>query len=386
MFLCVQDLSVAGKRILVRVDFNVPQNAFGQITDDTRIRAALPTIIDLIQRGAQPILLSHLGRPEGTFVPEMTLAPCAIRLQELLGQPVAMARDCIGPSVEQLIAQGGVVLLENLRFYPGETKPQSDPSFAAELAKLGDCYVNDAFGTSHRTHTSTVKLPELFPERAALGYLVQKEVAFLSKTLLNPARPFVAIIGGAKVSSKLGVLKTLCQKADQVLVGGAMAFTFLKGRGVSIGRSLCEEELVEQTKALPVLLPIDIVAASALEKNVKIELFTTIQGIPDHLMGLDIGPATLEQWAPLIAKAKTIFWNGPVGAFETPPFERGTQELARLIASCEGTTILGGGDSLAAVNQAGLSDKMSHLSTGGGASLEYIEYGTLPGLEALSKK
>lgn len=368
----VQDLDLAGKRVLIRVDFNVPQDGEGRITDDTRIRAALPTIEYVLEQGGKPILMSHLGRPKGKVVPALTLKPVAERLAELLGRKVAMEPD-----------DGDVVMLENLRFHPEEEKP--GPEFIAELAKKGDLYVDDAFGTAHRAHASVVGVAEAMPQAAA-GFLLQKEIEFLGETLLHPKRPFAAIIGGAKVSSKLGVLKALAEKVDLLLIGGGMAYTFLKAKGIEVGNSLLEEELIDdareimqvcERRGIVLSLPVDFRVEGGE---------VVVREIPPGKEGLDAGPATIDKWRQLLADAKTILWNGPVGVFEREEFAGGTFALAETLAASSAITIIGGGDSVAAVKKAGLAEKMSHISTGGGATLEYIEFGTLPGLEALSTK
>ncbi len=357
----IQDLELKGKRVLIRVDFNVPLDDAGNITDDTRIQAALPTIKYVLEQGGTPILMSHLGRPKGRVVESLRMAPVQKRIDELLGQHVE--------------------LLENLRFRIGETKPEQEPEFASELAKLGDVYINDAFGTAHRAHTSTVKVAELFEEKGA-GFLLQKEIEFLGK---DHEHPFVAIIGGAKVSTKVGVLKALSKKVDRLLVGGAMAFTFLKAQGLPVGKSLVEDEFLETACEIEKLveLPVDYVCAAKCEAGTKLQTVDAKDGIPDKMMGLDVGPKTLEKWKQELQSVRTIFWNGPLGVFEIPDFSKGTFGLAKILADSSATTIIGGGDSVAAVNAVGLGGQMSHISTGGGASLEYIELGTLPGIEAL---
>lgn len=369
----VQNLNLAGKRVLIRVDFNVPLDG-GRISDDTRIRAALPTIQYVLDQGAQPILMSHLGRPKGRVVPELSLKPCADRLSELLGRPVDMES---GPDV---------VLLENLRFHKEEEA--GDVAFAEKLAELGDCYINDAFGTAHRAHASTVVITQFFPKASAAGFLMQKEMEFLGETLGDPKRPFVAVVGGAKVSSKLGVLKSLIDKADMVLIGGAMAFTFLRAEGVHVGRSLIEPDLIPTAKELllsrNIHLPIDVAATNEISEDAEWEVVDLKEGIPPDLIGVDVGPQTIEAWRLLIEPAETILWNGPLGIFEIHDFATGTFAMANLLSHSNATTVVGGGDSVAAVQQAGVAARMNHISTGGGASLEFIEHGTLPGIEALT--
>lgn len=393
----VQNLAVQNKKVLVRVDFNVPQDKQLQITDDSRISAALPTIEYLLQHGAAVILMSHLGRPKGKPCAEFSLSPCAKRLSELLKQPVIMAPDCIGPEVAKLVSQllpGQVLLLENLRFHLAEEKPETDPDFAKELARLGDLYVNDAFGTAHRAHASTVFVPQSFPGKAAAGFLLQREVNFLSKVLLNPERPFHAIIGGAKISSKLGVLRSLVQKADALYIGGGMAYTFMKAQGIDIGDSIHEDSLLEtaksilsecQSRSVRLFLPLDLSIATACSVDAPVKVIEAQTGIPEGFQGFDIGPRTIKEWSKQLQSAKTIFWNGPVGVAEVSNFAKGTREIAQVLADLSATTIVGGGDSVAALQAMGLAEKIDHVSTGGGASLEYIELGRLPGIDALSE-
>lgn len=393
----ITELSLKGKKVLVRVDFNVPIDGKGYITDDTRIVASLPTIKYILEQGGIPILMSHLGRPDGHVKQEFSLEPEAIRLSELLGVPVKMAPDCIGPEVVQMVDSlkpGDVLLLENLRFHKAEEHPESDPSFAEQLAELGDCYVNDAFGTAHRAHASTVFVPLMFPGKTAAGFLIEKEIEFLGKSLLDPEHPFVTLIGGAKISTKLGILQSLIGKADTILVGGAMAFTFFKAMDIKIGNSLFEEKLVEDAKRLlkeikkfncTIIFPEDLLIAKSLNEHAETKVIQTQQGIPDGWMGVDIGPLTVMRFAAVLKSAATVFWNGPMGVFEIEDFSYGTRSMAQVIASVPGTTIVGGGDSIAAIHQVGVEDRINHISTGGGASLEYIENGTLPGIEVLEK-
>lgn len=389
----VKDLDVTNARVLVRVDFNVPLNEDGSISDDTRIIASLPTIKYIIQNKGKVILASHLGRPKGK-TPKYTLAPCAKRLSELLGQPVAMAPDCIGPDVEkqvQVMKPGEVLLLENLRFYPAEENPESDPTFAKKLAQLADFYVNDAFGTAHRAHSSTATVAKYFPGKCAAGFLLEKEIDFLGNALASPKRPFFAIIGGAKVSTKIGVLKALSKKVDVLMLGGGMAYTFLKAQGISIGNSIVEDSMLETAKEIlasnaKIYLPQDIVAATAYDNNAPFKTFDTKEGIPAGYQGMDMGEKTIAAWIGALQTAKTVLWNGPVGVFEMPHFAKGTNAIAKALSELQGAiTIVGGGDSVAAVQQANLADKFTHVSTGGGASLEYVEFGTLPGIEALRR-
>lgn len=383
----VREADVRGKRVLVRVDFNVPMED-GRITDDTRIRASLPTIRDLLERGAAVILVSHLGRPKGTVVEELRLAPVAQRLSELLGRPVEVAQDVAGPDAQAKAAAlqpGGVLLLENVRFEPGEEK--NDPELARRLASLADLYVNDAFGTAHRAHASTVGVAAFLP--AFAGYLMEAEINALQRLLENPERPYVAILGGAKVSDKLGVLRNLLERVDTILVGGGMANTFLLAKGIAIGTSLAEPHLTGEANAILQAakdrsvtfgLPTDVVVAPNLESE---GVVVPVDHMPaDHAI-YDIGPETIAVYAEQIAHARTIFWNGPMGVFEKPQFARGTLEIAKAVAAAPAYTVVGGGDSIAALEQAGVADKISHVSTGGGASLEFIEGRMLPGIAAL---
>jgi 3-phosphoglycerate kinase len=388
----VRDLDVRDKRVLVRVDFNVPIKD-GRVTDDTRIGRALPTIRYLIEQGARPILISHLGRPKGEPDPRYAMDPVAARLEELLGEPVLKLDTAVGPEAENAVEGWdgrGVVLLENSRFYPGET--QNDPELSGQLAALADLYVDDAFGAAHRAHATTVGVAERLP--AAAGLLLEEEVNYLDGVLENPERPFVAILGGAKVSDKLGVIRSLLGVADTLLVGGAMCFTFFKAQGYEIGASLVEDDYLEEANRLldeageKLVLPVDIVVAYRMEEGVEAQA-VGIDGIPPDKMGLDIGPGTVELFEEHISGARTIFWNGPMGVFEIDAFARGTEGVARAVAGASergATSVIGGGDSVAAVRKLGLEDEMSHISTGGGASLEYIEGKQLPGVEALPEK
>jgi phosphoglycerate kinase len=389
----VRDLDVQGKRVLVRVDFNVPVKD-GEVTDDTRISRALPTIRYLLSEGARPILISHLGRPKGEPDPKYAMDPVAKRLQELLGEPVLKLDAAVGPEVEEALEDWdgrGVVLLENSRFYPGETKNDSDLS--EQLASLADLYVDDAFGAAHRAHATTVGVAERLP--AAAGLLLEEEVDYLDGVLEDPERPFAAILGGAKVSDKLGVIESLFKVADTLLIGGAMCFTFFRAQGYEIGRSLVEDDYLQEARRLmdeageKLVLPVDVVVADAMEESVEIET-VGVEEIPSEKMGLDIGPRTVELFADHISGAKTIFWNGPMGVFEIEAFAKGTEGLARAVAaaSAEGgaTSVVGGGDSVAAVRKLGLEDEMSHISTGGGASLEYVEGKELPGVAVIPQK
>lgn len=396
--LTIQDLLLTGKKVLIRVDFNVPLNKDGTIADDTRIRESLPTIQHALQAGASVILMSHLGRPKSKKDVQFSLGICAKRLSQLISAPVFFATDCIGKDVEKMVQDlkgGQVLLLENLRFYPAEEDPASDPNFAKELSKFGDFYVNDAFGTAHRKHSSTAVIAQYFPGRAAMGLLMQKEVAALEPLLKKPQHPFFVLIGGAKISSKLRVLKSLMKKVDALYIGGGMAFTFLKAQGISIGDSIYEETSLAEAqnllkeceeKKIALHLPTDVVIADGFRNDATFKIVPLSEGIPQGWMGMDIGPQTIQAWSDGFQKAATIFWNGPVGVFEFPHFARGTQEMAKTLANLKASTIVGGGDSVTAINQLGLSSKFTHVSTGGGASLEYLELGKLPGIEVLSDK
>ncbi|HLN62576.1 MAG TPA: phosphoglycerate kinase [Symbiobacteriaceae bacterium] len=386
----VRDIDVKGKRVFVRVDFNVPLEN-GKITDDTRIRAALPTIQYLAENGAVAVLASHLGRPKGKRNEEFSLAPVAQRLEQLLGRKVVYASDCIGAEVQELVnkqAPGSVVLLENLRFYAEEEK--NDPGFAAELAKLGDVYVNDAFGTAHRAHASTRGVADLMAVKVA-GFLMQKEVDIMGKALANPDRPFVAIIGGAKVSDKITVIENLLPKVDWLIIGGGMANTFLAAKGYATGKSLVEADKVDTAKMLldkangKILLPSDLVVASEFKADADHKVVSA-DAIPEGWMALDIGPETAKGFGGAIKDAMTVVWNGPMGVFEMPAFARGTFAVAQAMADSQGCTIVGGGDSVAAIEAAGLAEKMTHVSTGGGASLEFLEGRELPGVTCLATK
>jgi len=386
----VRDIDVSGKRVLVRCDFNVPQDESGRITDDIRIRSSLPTIRYLLESGAAVILCSHLGRPKGKADPKFSLAPVAKRLSELLQMPVPLAADVCGESARALAAElrpGAVMLLENVRFRPEEEK--NDPAFARELASLADIYVNDAFGTAHRAHASTAGVAAYLP--AVCGFLIQKEIAVMGKALTNPARPFAAVLGGAKVSDKLKLIDNLLGKCDSVLVCGGMAFTFIKAQGGAIGDSLCDDEKLELCRGLiekarqtgtALLLPTDAVAADAFSADAHTQTVAA-DAIPAGWRGLDIGPATVQAYAAVIAKAGTVVWNGPAGVFEMPAFARGTEGIARAVAESHAVSIIGGGDSAAAVEQLGYAEKVTHVSTGGGASLEFLEGRELPGIACL---
>ncbi len=387
---------VAGKRVLVRVDFNVPLDENGNITDDTRIRAALPTIKDLTGKGAKVVLASHFGRPKGQIVESMRLTPAAKRLGELLGQDVVICDDCIGDSVAAQIssmANGQVAMLENVRFYAEEEK--NDPEFAKKLAANADLFVNDAFGTAHRAHASTEGVTHYLSPSVA-GYLIEKELAYLQNAIENPQRPLAAIIGGSKVSSKIGVIETLLEKCDKLFIGGGMIFTFYKAQGLNVGNSLVEEDKLDLAKELMAkakekgvefLLPTDVVLADAFSKDANSNT-VSVDAIPDGWMGLDIGPDSVETFKKALSECKSVIWNGPMGVFEFDKFAAGTDAISHTLAelTAQGTiTIIGGGDSVAAVEKVGVADKMSHISTGGGASLELLEGKILPGIAALDE-
>ncbi len=388
----VADMEVKGKRVLMRVDFNVPLDKQGEITDERRIRMALPSIKSVLNRGGRLILMSHLGRPKGKVNKELSLAPAAKRLGELLGKKVELAGDCVGAEAKRAVEElgdGQCLLLENLRFHEGETK--NDPAFAAQLADLAELYVNDAFGTAHRKHASMYGVPEkLGAGKRVCGFLIQKELEFLGQALENPARPFLAILGGVKVSDKIPVIENLIKKVDAILIGGAMSYTFLQAQGIEVGNSKLEKEMMGQCRELlsaaeqagcQMLVPSDHVVG----REVSAQADRTVQGpgIEEGWFGLDIGPATAKAYAGKIATAKTIVWNGPMGVFETPPFDAGTRAVGQAVADADCTSIIGGGDSAAAVEAFGLEDKMSHISTGGGASLEFLAGKPFAALEIL---
>lgn len=389
-------VDVAGKRVLVRNDFNVPLDDQGNITDDTRIRAALPTIQDLTSKGAKVILTSHFGRPKGKVVESMRLTPVAKRLSELLGQEVIKCDDCIGDAVAAAVngmQNGQVALLENVRFYAEEE--ENDPEFAKKLASVADLYVNDAFGTAHRAHASTEGVTRYLSPSVA-GYLIEKELQYLQNAIENPQRPLAAIVGGSKVSSKIGVIETLLEKVDKLLIGGGMIFTFYKARGLNVGKSLVEEDKLElaqkleamaKEKGVDLLLPTDVVVADNFAPDANAQI-VSIENIPDGWMGLDIGPDSIQVFQEALAQCKSVIWNGPMGVFEFDQFAKGTEAIAHTLADLTGQgviTIIGGGDSVAAVEKVGVADKMSHISTGGGASLELLEGKELPGIAALNE-
>lgn len=385
----VQDMDVQGEKVLVRVDFNVPLKD-GKVTDDTRLRASLPTIQYLHERDCRIILMSHLGRPDGQVVEKLRMAPVAAALSKLLGGVVVKtAPDCIGTEVNELadsLGAGDILLLENLRFHPEEEK--NDREFARQLASLANVYVNDAFGTAHRAHASTAGVAEFLP--ACAGFLMAKEIDMLGKLLSNPPRPFVALLGGAKVKDKIGILKHMVEKVDQIVIGGGMAFTFLKLQGHSIGKSLLDEkmdaarEVLERAekRGVPVYLPVDVVVAPELKADAPTRT-VAVTAIPDDQMGLDIGPETVRRFAEPLSKAGTILWNGPMGVFEMAPFAGGTRGVADVVAASPALKVIGGGDSAAMVEQMGVAEKMTHISTGGGASLEFLEGRELPGVAVL---
>lgn len=389
----VEDLQVNGKKVLVRVDFNVPLDENKNVTDDNRIVGALPTIKYLVDNNAKVILCSHLGRPKGEFNEKYSLKPVVKRLAELLGKEVKMADDVIGDSAKKLAAElkdGEVLVLENVRFHKEET--DNDREFSKELASMADLYVNDAFGTAHRAHASTAGVAEFLP--SACGYLIKKEIDIMGKALSNPARPFVTILGGAKVSDKIGVITNLIEKVDALVIGGGMAYTFSKAMGGKIGNSICEDDKLElakelikkaEEKGVKILLPVDNICADAFSNDANI-LVAAAGEIPDGYQGLDIGEKTIELFENTLKDAKTIIWNGPMGVFEFPNFANGTKAVAKIVADADAVTIIGGGDSAAAVEQLGFADKMTHISTGGGASLEFLEGKVLPGIDVLNDK
>jgi phosphoglycerate kinase len=394
--LSVRDLDLKGKRVFIRVDFNVPLKE-GRITDDTRIQASLPTITLALKQGATVVVASHLGRPKGKVNPQMSLRPVADRFADLLNVPVTFTEDCVGADAMRAIERvkasgGGVVLLENLRFHPEEEK--NDPQFAKALAALADEYVNDAFGAAHRAHASVEGITHFVP-RAAAGLLMEQELKYLGHALESPERPFVAILGGAKVSDKIDVIENLLGKVNRLIIGGAMAYTFLKSHGVPIGRSLVEDDKLEAAKAIEgdaakrgvtLLLPVDHVVTDRIEAGTAHEVLAVTDAQIGNRFGVDIGPATIKAYEAAIADARTVVWNGPMGVFEIEAFATGTNAVARAVAGVKGTTIVGGGDSIAAVKKAGMADKITHISTGGGASLEFLGGQTLPGVAALTEK
>lgn len=389
----VRDIDLNDKRVVMRVDYNVPLNAEGRITDDTRIRATLPTLRYLQEKGARVVLISHLGRPKGKPNPSYSLKPVAERLTELLSQKIKFARDCIGKEARRVVASlrpREVALLENLRFHPEEEK--NDPEFAHELAGFGDVFVNDAFGVSHRAHASVAGIPHYLP--AVAGFLLEREILFLHDTLNQPERPFAAILGGAKITDKIGVIENLLKKVDCLLIGGGIANTFIKAQGYEIGKSIVDEEKVEFARdilerakkcGVKILLPLDVVVAKQFSADAAHKVMS-VHTVPDDWMILDIGPATAAAFAGEIRQSRTVIWNGPMGAFEMDAFAKGTHAVAEAMATVNGTTIIGGGDSVAAIKELNLTDKMTHVSTGGGATLEYMEGKALPGVVSLLDK
>jgi phosphoglycerate kinase len=394
MKLSVRDLDLRGKRVFIRVDFNVPLEN-GVVGDDTRIRSSLPTLQHALEKGATAIVASHLGRPKGQVNAKYSLRPVSVRLAELLGRPVTFATDCVGDAATSAVGSvhgSGVVLLENLRFHAEEEK--NDSAFAKQLASLAELYVNDAFGAAHRAHASVEGITHHVPSAAA-GLLMEKELEYLGRVLSSPDRPLVAILGGAKVSDKLEVIQNFLQRVDRLIVGGAMAYTFLKARGVPVGRSLVEDdkltaateiEATARKRGLPIGLPIDHVVTERLEAGAPSEVLDIAGAAIGDRLGVDIGPRTTQLYGSMIHDAKTVVWNGPMGVFEIPEFAAGTNAIARAVAGVKGTTIVGGGDSIAAINQAGVADRITHISTGGGASLEFLGGRKLPGVEALTDK
>lgn len=389
----IRDIDVKNKKVLVRCDFNVPLDENGNITDDRRIVSALPTIKYLLENNAKVILCSHLGRPKGEFNEKYSLKPVAKRLSELLGKEVKLSKDIIGEDAQKLVSQveeGEVILLENVRFHKEEEK--NDSEFAKKLASYAEIYVNDAFGTAHRAHATTAGVADYLP--AVSGFLIEKELEFLGSALENPQRPFVAILGGAKVSDKIAVIDNLLEKVDTLIIGGGMAFTFLKAEGYNIGNSICEEDKLELAKSLlekaeqkdvKLVLPIDTHVAKEFSNEAESK-FVNVDAIEDGWQGLDIGSKTVAEFSKILKEAKTVIWNGPLGVCEFSKFEEGTKEIAKILSTIEATTVIGGGDSAAAIEKMGLSDKMTHISTGGGASLEFLEGKVLPGIACLEEK
>jgi 3-phosphoglycerate kinase len=392
--LSISDVAVKGKRVFVRVDFNVPLDKNGEVTDDTRIRASMPTIRHLLEKGAKIVCASHLGRPKGEVKPEFSLKPAAQRLAQLLKQEVIFTGETIGENIEKMKAdlkEGEILLLENLRFYPGETKNHDD--FASQLAKNIDIYINDAFGSSHRAHASIQKITEKV-EVAAAGFLLEKEIKFLGMATHNPPENYYAILGGAKVSDKIPIITKLMDNAKKILIGGAMAYTFLKAQGIDVGHSLVEDDCIDTCKdilkkavekGVKILLPIDHVAAIKIEPDVTVRMVKRGQHIPQEMMGLDIGFDTIHLYIRELQDAELIVWNGPMGVFEIDTFAAGTMEVAKAVGASNATTIIGGGDSVSAINIAGVADQVSHISTGGGASLEFLSGKILPGIDSLSE-
>ena len=390
----IRDIPIRGKRVFIRVDFNVPLSKEGQVTDDTRIRAVLPTLSYALEEGASLILASHLGRPRGKVDPAYSLRPVATRLQELLGTSVRLAPDCVGEAVEAMaraLAPGAVLLLENVRFHPQEEA--NDAAFAQALARLGEVFVNDAFGAAHRAHASTAGIAT-FLQPAVAGLLMEREITYLSTVIEQPEPPLVAVLGGAKVSDKIPLITNLLDKVSALVIGGGMAYTLLHAQGYAIGASLFESDCLPvardvlaqaETRQVECVLPSDHVIAQKIEANAQTRVVAEA-GIPEGWMGLDIGPQTVERFRDVIASARTVIWNGPMGVFEQPPFRQGTVEIARAVAACSGTTVVGGGDTIAALALAGCEDAITHISTGGGASLEFLEGKALPGIACLNER
>ena len=390
----IDQVDLRGKRVIIRVDFNVPLDDALQITEDSRIRAALPTINHTVDEGGSVILCSHLGRPKGKPCPELSLAPVAKRLKRFLGKDVIFSPDCIGPQVKNLVSQlkpGDILLLENLRFHPEEE--QNDEQFASELASLGDVYINEAFGAAHRSHASIAGIAK-YVKASAAGYLMKQEVEYLEGSVENPVRPFVAILGGAKVSGKIGVIENLGKKVDKVIIGGGMAFTFIKAMGMEIGQSLVEDAMLDFAKSIrdhalergvKFYLPVDCVVAASLDPGAETKI-VPVQEIPEGWYGMDVGPASVKLFSEAVQNAKTILWNGPMGMFERDAFARGTQAMAHAVANAYARTIVGGGSTALAVHRAGETDSMSFISTGGGAALQLLEGGEMPGLAALPNR
>jgi phosphoglycerate kinase len=392
----VREIPIKGKRILIRTDFNVPLGPNGEILDDRRIKSSLNTIKFILDRGGSVILMSHLGRPQGKRVSNLSLAPVAKRLSDLLGKDVAFAPDCIGEVVEKMASKlnpGQILMLENLRFHSGEENAEKEPLFVEKLSRIGDVYVNDAFATAHHKHASNYHIAKKFHDVAA-GLLVEKEVTILTNLLTQAKEPFYAVIGGSKIESKIGILEALLEKVDGLLIGGGMAFTFLKAMGYEIGNSLVDDEKIDvaqkiirraEKKGIDLHLPLDVVCAKSLTDTSETQIISIEDGVPKNWIGADVGPKTLASWKEALSKANTIFWNGPVGVYELKPFQSGTFKLAEIISSKKVMTIIGGGDSAAAVHSLGIDQKITCISTGGGATLEFIELGTLPALEPLTK-
>lgn len=394
--LLLKDVECSGKRVLMRVDFNVPLDSERNVADATRIEAALPSIEYVLEQGGSLVLMSHLGRPRAEPMPELSLKPVVKVVEALLKREVKLAPNCVGEEVQEMVEAlkpGEVLMLENLRFHRAETHPDEAPEFAEELASFGDVYVNDAFGTAHRKHSSTYTVATHFAGQAAAGFLLEKEIHFLGELLEDPKRPFYALLGGAKVSTKIGVIRALLEKADRLLIGGAMSYTFQAAKGMSVANSLVEKDLIPLAEELlkehsdQIVLPLDALIASECSENAAAKVCDFSEGgIPEGHEGLDIGPKTIELFSQILGGAKTVLWNGPVGVYEFDRFAHGTKALADRVAQIEAVTIVGGGDLVAAIGQAGVSEKITHISTGGGATLEFLEKGTLPCIDVLSTK